>query len=175
MPRYSRRVVTGHDANGKSVFVSDGPPPNILEKGTGVDFFELWRTYSVPAPVSAQEAEPTLPTIKTSATEGGVNFRFNDLFPGHRQKWAPRADGRHPGMHRTESIDFGIVLEGEIYLILDEDETLLKPGDVVIQRGTDHAWENRTDQVVRMAFILIDGAFTPELRASLPQELEIRA
>ena len=62
-------------------------------------------------------------------------------------------------MHRTETLDYGIVLEGEIYLVLDDSETLLKPGDVVIQRGTNHAWSNRSDRVCRMAFILLDGRF----------------
>jgi uncharacterized cupin superfamily protein len=77
-------------------------------------------------------------------------------------------------MHRTKSIDYGIVLEGEIWMILDDSEVLLTPGTVVIQRGTDHAWENRSDTVCRMAFILISGEFAPELRDTLPQHLEIR-
>jgi uncharacterized cupin superfamily protein len=77
-------------------------------------------------------------------------------------------------MHRTRSIDYGIVLEGEIYLILDDSEVLLRTGDVVVQRGTDHAWENRSDRVARMAFILVDGAFSAELRQILPDKLELR-
>jgi uncharacterized cupin superfamily protein len=75
--------------------------------------------------------------------------------------WRP---GKHPMMHRTETVDYGIVLEGEIVLILDDAEVPLKAGDVVVQRGTDHAWANRSDQPARMAFILLDGAFSPELR-----------
>jgi quercetin dioxygenase-like cupin family protein len=73
-------------------------------------------------------------------------------------------------MHRTESIDYGIVLAGEVQLVLDDSEVHLKPGDVVVQRGTDHAWENRTDEVARMAFILVDGVFAPELRELLPAD-----
>ena len=65
-------------------------------------------------------------------------------------------------MHRTESIDYGIVLEGEITLVLDDSEVTLHAGDVVVQRGTDHAWANRSDAVTQVAFILVDGAFTPE-------------
>jgi uncharacterized cupin superfamily protein len=76
-------------------------------------------------------------------------------------------------MHRTRSIDYGIVLEGEIYMILDDSEVHLRAGDIVVQRGTDHAWENRSNQVARMAFILVDGAFSDELRAKLPEKLEI--
>jgi quercetin dioxygenase-like cupin family protein len=63
----------------------------------------------------------------------------------------------HPLMHRTDTVDYGIVLSGEIYLVLDKQETLLKAGDVVVQRGTNHAWSNRSDKPCRMAFILVDG------------------
>jgi len=62
-------------------------------------------------------------------------------------------------MHRTETIDYGIVLSGEVYLVVEDGETLLRPGDVVVQRGTNHAWHNRSDQPSRMAFVLIDGRF----------------
>ena len=71
-------------------------------------------------------------------------------------------------MHRTESVDYGIVLEGEITLVLDDSEVTLRAGDVVVQRGTDHAWANRSDEVTRVAFILVDGAFAPDLLATLP-------
>ena len=70
-------------------------------------------------------------------------------------------------MHRTETIDYGIVLSGEITLVLDDSETTLGPGDVVIQRGTDHRWENRGAEPARVAFVLIDGAFTDDLRARI--------
>jgi quercetin dioxygenase-like cupin family protein len=79
-------------------------------------------------------------------------------------------------MHRTESIDYGIVLEGAIVLSLDDgSETLLGPGDVVVQRGTDHAWENRTDEAARMVFVLVDGRFSDELKALLPEEPKLFA
>ena len=71
-------------------------------------------------------------------------------------------------MHRTETVDYGIVLEGEVFLLLDDSEVRVQAGDVVIQRGTDHAWENRSDKLARVAFILVDGAFSGELKASLP-------
>ena len=71
-------------------------------------------------------------------------------------------------MHRTQSIDYGIVLEGEIWLVLDDgSQTRLGPGDVAIQRGTDHAWENRSDRPARIVFVLVDGAFSEELRAMI--------
>lgn len=70
----------------------------------------------------------------------------------------------HPLMHRTETIDYGIVLEGEIYLIVDKGEILCRQGDIVIQRGTNHAWANRSSSVCRIAFILVDGVFDPALQ-----------
>ena len=66
-------------------------------------------------------------------------------------------------MHRTETVDYGIILEGEIYLLMDDTEVHLKQGDVIVQRGTNHAWSNRSDSVCRMAFVVIDGQVDPEL------------
>lgn len=68
-------------------------------------------------------------------------------------------------MHRTETIDYGIVIEGELVLIMDEGETTVYPGDIVIQRGTNHGWANRSDRNCRIVFVLIDGEFAPELKA----------
>ena len=73
--------------------------------------------------------------------------------------------GRHPLMHRTETVDYAVVLEGEITLLLDEGDVNLKAGDVVIQRGTSHAWSNRSGKPVKMLYVLIDGAFEPALAA----------
>jgi quercetin dioxygenase-like cupin family protein len=67
-------------------------------------------------------------------------------------------------MHRTQTLDYGILIQGEIHMILDNKaEVCLNPGDVVIQRGTDHAWENRSKEVARIAFVLLDGKFCGEL------------
>ncbi len=71
--------------------------------------------------------------------------------------------GRHPLMHRTESIDYGVVLQGQIVLLLDDSEVVLEAGDMVVQRGTIHAWTNRTNQITRMLFVLTDGTFDPAL------------
>jgi hypothetical protein len=174
MPKPARRIVTGHDDRGRSVVLSDGMPPNIRDKGTGVDFLEIWNTVGTPAPIRSSEPEPTDGPLQVPPPPLGTRIRLNDFYPGHIRKLPPRADGRHPMMHRTRSIDYGIVLEGEIYLILDDSEVLLHSGDVVVQRGTDHAWENRSDRVARMAFILVDGAFSAELRQMLPDKLELR-
>jgi len=75
---------------------------------------------------------------------------------------------RHPFMHRTESVDYALVLEGEITLVLDREEVLMKAGDFLVERGTNHAWANRSGRPCRMLFVLIDGCFDDELRQRLP-------
>ena len=72
-------------------------------------------------------------------------------------KTTPHRSARHPGFHATDTVDYAICLEGEVWVVLDEDETLMRPGDVLIQRGTYHAWSNRSDKICRMLFILIDA------------------
>ena len=161
-----RRVVTGHDANGKSVFLSDGLAPVVRHlAGEGVGFYEIWNTGAMPAPVAADETEPTQRDLTVPPSPNGTKIRINEFFPGH-------LDSRNlqSPIHRTESIDYGIVLEGEVVLVLDDSEVTLKAGDVVVQRGTSHAWANRSDKIARMAFILVDGTFTPELAATLPAD-----
>lgn len=161
-----RRVVTGHDEQGKSVFVSDGiVPVHKYMPQDGVGFYEIWQTEDAPAPIAAVEpSEPTQRTLRVPPEPRGTKIRVNEFFPGH-----VGPEGRQSPMHRTETVDYGIVLEGEIVLILDDTEKTLTPGDVVIQRGTDHAWANRTDRVARVAFILVGGEFTEGLLDTLPE------
>ena len=160
-----RRIVTGHDKSGKSIILSDGNPPNGLKIAErGVNFFEIWNTDASPAPIVATEAEPTDRPIELAPKPRGTVIRILDFLPG----FSMQKSGVPPFMHRTETIDYGIVLEGEIFLLLDDSEVRLSAGDVVVQRGTDHAWENRSDKVARMAFVLVDGAFSRELKESLP-------
>jgi uncharacterized cupin superfamily protein len=78
---------------------------------------------------------------------------FGALYPDAEH----RIDDQHPGMHRTLTVDYAIVLEGEIVAMLDEGETVLRAGDILVQRGTSHAWANRSDRVARICFVLIDG------------------
>jgi quercetin dioxygenase-like cupin family protein len=150
-----RRIVTGHDAEGRSVVLSDAPTPKTLDIGSAA-FHEIWITDATPAPVAASEPEPTDRPVRTPPPPGGVIVRFTEMAPGAE---AP--------MHRTETVDVGVVLEGETWLLLDDgSETRMGPGDVVVQRGTNHAWANRSDRSVRMMFVLIDGAITGELAAA---------
>ena len=165
-----RRVVTGHDENGVSVVLSDGiVPVHRVMPQDGVGFYEIWNTEGAPAPVSRVEPnEPTERTLRVPPPVNGMKIRINEFFPGFINEL-----GNQSPIHRTESIDYGIVLEGEIYLVLDDSEVLLKAGDVVVQRGTDHAWANRSDKVCRVAFILVDGKFTQDLLDVLPADAQL--
>lgn len=162
-----RRIVTGHDEAGKSIFLSIGEAPQLHHRTQGaVQFHELWSTSETPAPIHPAEAsEPNerLP-LRIPPDPGGTIIRILDIHPGHLKHIAPRDDGKHPGMHRTQTIDYGIMIEGEITMLLDDSEVTMRPGDVLIQRGTDHAWENRSETITaRIAFVLIDGRFAGDL------------
>jgi quercetin dioxygenase-like cupin family protein len=150
-----RRIVTGHDPSGRSVVLSDGPTPKTLDVGTAA-FHEIWITDETPARIADAEPEPTDRPVRTPPPAGGVIVRFTEMAPGAESP-----------MHRTETIDVGVVLEGETWLLLDDgSETRVGAGDAVVQRGTNHAWANRSDRPVRMMFVLIDGAITDDLRAA---------
>jgi mannose-6-phosphate isomerase-like protein (cupin superfamily) len=92
-----------------------------------------------------------------------MNAAFTQI--GDAKASTVNKDSPHPLMHRTESVDYGVVIAGAIVLILDDSEVALKTGDVVIQRGTNHAWANRTSEMCRMLFMLVDGEFEPALQA----------
>ena len=148
-----RRIVTGHDASGRSVVLSDAPTPKTLDIGTAA-FHELWITARTPAEIAATEPEPTDRPVRTPPPADGVVVRVTEMAPGAESP-----------MHRTETVDVGVVLEGETWLLLDDgSETRVGVGDAVVQRGTNHAWANRSDLPVRMLFVLIDGTIDQELR-----------
>jgi quercetin dioxygenase-like cupin family protein len=156
----TRRIVTGHAPDGRSIVVEDGGVPHIRTL-PGASFDEVWSTGAAPEPLGLVPAgEPTSMAPRIGPPPGGSTIRLIDFPP------AP-AGGRRSPMHRTASIDYGIVLEGEMILLLTDSEVALKAGDVVIQRGTDHGWENRSDHLARMAFVLIDASFAPELQAAI--------
>ena len=139
-----RRVVTGHDDEGRSLILFDGPAPKSLAIPSAV-FHEIWSTAETPAPVRSKEpAEPTSRPLRTPPDPNGTVIRIVDLRP---RSASP--------MQRTASSDYGIVHEGAVHLVLDD--------------GSETR-ENRTDSVTRIAFILIDGTFTDELRERLPAE-----
>lgn len=165
-----RRIVTGHDQAGKSIFLEDGPSPQFSSASNArVTYHELWNTVGSPTPIHAVEPkEPNDRPLQLPPPPQGTIIRIIDVHPGNHHNMAKRHDGRPSTMHRTKTIDYAVVLDGEIHAVLDDSERLMKTGDVLIQRGTDHAWENRSDRNCRMLFVLVDAEFTPELSALLP-------
>ena len=164
-----RRVVTGHDESGKSVVISDGIPPQdhpMRGEAIGADFTEVWSMpETVPCLTSLPDGEPTVRPFTIMPPTGHL-IRIIDIYP-------PRMGGHRTVMHRTRTLDYAVVIEGEIVLVLDDSEVVLGPGEVVVQRGTDHAWENRSDKMTRMAFFHIDAEFSDELLAKLPKPLHL--
>jgi mannose-6-phosphate isomerase-like protein (cupin superfamily) len=163
-----RRVVTGHDRNGKSIVLSDGPPPQhhpMHGAEVGADFFEIWNsTRSVPV-LNATEPEPNERAFSIMPVSGHL-LRIIEIYP-------PSQGGKRTVMHRTSTLDYVVVIRGEVVLVLDDSEVTLRPGDVVVQRGTDHAWENRASQPAQMAFFHIDAQFSEQLGKLLPQPLQL--
>ena len=166
---FPRRVVTGHDANGTSVVLSDGPPPQHHQMhgpAIGASFFEIWNSASsIPLLAAAETSEPNEREFTIMPTTGHL-LRIIEVYPLQQ-------GGKRTAMHRTKTLDYVVVIEGEAVLILDHSEVILRQGDVVVQRGTDHAWENRSDKVARMAFFHIAAEFGEELLATLPHPLEL--
>ena len=170
MGRPTRRVVTGHDASGKAVVLIDGAAPNAkLRRATGLTSTLLWVTGECPADNSGSEDNADR-DIGVAPPERGSIFRMVDFPPAaevgvvdaaamlkEMGLAAGRADPRHATMHRTKSIDYAVVVSGEIDMLLDDSEVRLKAGDVLVQRGTNHAWVNRGKENCRVAFVLIDA------------------
>lgn len=187
-----RRVVTGHAPTGKAVVVSDGPAPMVHVNRHHPDWIstDIWRTSETPSRIEPNPGETTDGTRRQLPLPGGSVLRINHFPPepesvrkmtvadakrafsslGNEAASTFEKSGRHPMMHRTETIDYAIVLFGEMTMLLDDDEVVLRTGDVLIQCGTNHAWSNRSQEPAAIAFVLIDGAFSPELKALLDQQ-----
>jgi hypothetical protein len=181
MPKSFRRIVTGHNDKGMAIIASDTIPPEQRPMGpNGPRFFEVWNTNGAPAAIDRCSVDPPVAGLVLTPPAHGTRIRVNEFPPESAQDSSTsttealkqfenigganaftggHGSDRHALMHRTSTIDYGIVLEGEITLILDEGETVAKAGDIVIQRGTNHAWANRGTTNCRVAFILVDGRF----------------
>ena len=176
MAKEFRRVVTGHDANGKAIVVSDSTATQILERPNrpGVRLTNFWIERGSPAEYDGPEETCTGDFVLHPPPMGST-FRCVEFLPEDPEVMKT-LDGksafgemgassnivensRHPFMHRTNSTDYAVVLSGEIWMMLDEeeDDLLLKAGDVLIQRGNNHAWSNRGTEPCVIAFILVDG------------------
>ena len=171
MPGKVRRIVTAVNEAGRSYILSDTLLPTVDPPPGGPVRTGLWLTDSAPASnAGAHDPAPDGVIFRTPPPDrGGTVIRIADIPPESVRaydpedlarrgcKTTPDRSARHHGFHATDTVDYAICLEGEIWAVLDEDETLMRPGDVLIQRGTYHAWSNRSDAYARMAFILIDA------------------
>jgi quercetin dioxygenase-like cupin family protein len=143
-----RRVVTGHDDARVAKVLIDAPASNAKYPSPGTVSTLIWTTDSAPAGIPAGEAPEDMGAriVGTAPPAKGTRFAVIDFPPGNP-----------PHMHRTETIDYVIVLEGEIDMDMDQSTVRLKAGDVMVQRGTNHAWANRSSARARVAFVLIDA------------------
>ena len=169
-----RRVVTGHDEEGKSIVVIDGPPAQSIGEDVG-GLFELWNTdgnlINTKDRIDRADDE-----ILLSPPKNGSKFRYFQINPTPEgvpmdvlQNMAADAfekigashhridTSKHPAMHKTDTIDYIILLEGDVTLILDKEEVDIKPHDVVVQRGTNHAWVNNGNNPALLIAVLIDS------------------
>jgi len=167
MAKTFRRIVTGHNPQGKSIFVSDGQSPATFHRAGFTTISDYWVTDNTPAS-NAGNDEGAPKNFSLPPPHAGSVFRVVDLPPDKTRYAAAGAQpdhavaGRHPGFHKTDTIDYAIVLEGEVWAMMDEGEDkLMKAGDVLVQRGTSHAWSNRSDRNCVIAFILIDAKPAP--------------
>ena len=169
-----RRVVTRDGADGRSRVIEDAPAKSVktVAERPGYRAVNVWRTTESPPGVASEDSVGEHKGILPP--KGGTILRIIDFppepkdpaelkrrlhatFGGIFADAAHDTNARHPGMHTTDTVDYAIVLEGEIWSVMDEGETLMRAGDVLIQRGTNHAWANRSSATARIAFVLIDG------------------
>lgn len=169
-----RRVVTGHDKNGVATVISDEEASCILQRPNrpGVTLTNFWQNDRTPAKMEQHDDPVDGPLVLHPPKNGSV-FRVVQFDPEDPEvlknidgaaAFAEMGagdnvvkDARHPYMHRTDSLDYSIVLSGEIYMMMDEDEYLLKAGDVIVQQGTNHAWSNRGTEPCVICFVLTDA------------------
>ena len=169
-----RRIVTGVDASGQSIIETDGPSPHVtyLNDARTLVWVDLWRTAS---PARSQDGDACGSPMQLAPPASGTVLRMLQ-FPPEKElenfvaaaalskedpaagaAFAGHAGVGHPMMHKTNTIDYAIVLQGEIWAIMEKGETLMRAGDVLIQRGTGHAWANRSAEPCIIAFMLVDA------------------
>ena len=176
----ARRIVTGHDQQGRSIVVSDGAAQNVLPNPSDPDrgHINFWRTDRVPADIQDESDPAAGPVFPLPPPRGGTLFRFFQIAPEKNEAGVPQEDrdarmaqmfeaagagharqsmGRHPSMHRTDTLDYIVLLKGEVTAMLDVGEVQMRPFDVLIQRGTNHGWVNRGEEPALLMAVLIDA------------------
>lgn len=176
MPRDIRRVITGHNDDGKSVVIIDEAMTADLghvltpEGQPNVRLADVWISRSVPDS-NAGNGDSVDEKVTLEPPAGGAVFRALEIPPDSERNFeameryfeqmdaSDNLEGQqHPGMHQTDTVDFLVIISGEVWMILDEEEVLLKQGDTCVQRGTLHAWSNRSDKPCLLAGVLVDAA-----------------
>jgi mannose-6-phosphate isomerase-like protein (cupin superfamily) len=168
-----RRVLTGHDAEGKSAIIADGEAPNFKEMPgfPGLFLTDLWETSGAPASNAGDKDSAARP-VRLEPPKNGTLLRIVEFPPDSAWRGstdgaagfkaigaahAPDRSSSDPMMHKTNTVDYIVVLKGEIYAILDKGETLLRAGDVFVQRGTNHSWSVRGSEPCVIAVVLVDA------------------
>ena len=174
--RSTRRIVTGHDAQGKAVVLFDGAQQSQQRGQNGITMLWVTTEFPVDAGVASDMAKTP---VGVPPPANGTIFRVVDFAPqpasaapvDHHQILlsmgidpATQGHARHANTHRTRTIDYAIVLDGEIDMLLDDTEVHVKAGDVLVQQATNHAWVNNGTKPCRIAFILIDSKTPPAWR-----------
>lgn len=168
-----RRVLTGHDSDGKSIIMTDGIAPNVLEMASmpGLALTDLWETKGAPA-LNEGSADAAARRVNLEPPRNGTILRIVE-FPPDTQ-WRQSANARaafdsigaghasdkhsaDPMMHKTSTVDYIIILKGEIWAIMEKGEALLKPGDILVQRGTNHSWSVRANEPCVLAAVLVSA------------------
>ena len=177
MPLRTRRVVTGHDAAGRSIISFDDHGTNVthIPSWEGLYVTELWVTAEMPVDNSG-DADRALRPMKHDPDKAGTIFRLVEIPPeskttfnakgiftelGSSNRPSEKDSSRHPTMHKTNSVDYLVVISGEMIMAMEEGETLLKAGDCIVQRGTNHAWINRSSSPCLLAAVLVDAKPAP--------------
>jgi hypothetical protein len=175
-----RRIVTGHDEQGRSIVISDAPPNNVVPNPSDPErgHINFWKTETSPANNAGYFDPMAGPPCALPPPKGGTMFRFFQIAPEKNEAAlstherdarmarmfeaagagdARIAMGRHPSMHRTNSVDYIVLLEGEVTALLDVGEVAMKQFDVLIQRGTNHGWANYGEEPALLVAVLVDA------------------
>lgn len=159
--RRFRRIVTSADESGRSVFAEDAAATHLQVVADADTFVSttMWRTGATPVVNERQFSDGLGGKVGVAPPAAGSVFRILEIPPD--TVWAHREGYRERMMHATPSIDYALVLSGEIWAVLDTEERVMVAGDVLIQRGTSHAWSNRSSEPAIVAFVLIGGTVLP--------------
>src|SRR3979490_3451599 len=173
-----RRIVTGHDVEGRSIVISHAPPKNVIPNPADADqgLINVWKTECVPASNDGDADPMDGPPSPLPPPKGGTMFRFFQIAPEKNEAHLTKEErdkrmarmfeaaaagharlsmGLHPSMHRTNSVDYIVLLKGEVTVLLDIGEVQMKPFDVLIQRGTNHGWVNHGEETASLIVVLV--------------------